>query len=194
MYSVIQCHSSERRRWMPACAGMTCLMRLHLSCQRYMHSTMKIQVCLILKPQNNMLFTGPISRIDHARDSNASVTFIYYLIRSLPSVISRVHSAWLDASLVTHDVVPGQPRVSHPCLSSPDALPGRQLDRRAGGKLFDIDIETCRVCGGAMKVIACIEDPLVIKKILTQLRGQTLVVDDVCLPQSRAPPQGDLFS
>ncbi len=56
------------------------------------------------------------------------------------------------------------------------------------------DIETCGVCGGSMKVIACIEDPLVIKKILTHLRGNGRCVDDVCLPQSRAPPQGDLFS
>jgi hypothetical protein len=44
-----------------------------------------------------------------------------------------------------------------------------------------------------MKVIAWIEDPLVIKKILTHLRGKTLVVDDVCLPQSRALPRDDLF-
>ena len=46
-------------------------------------------------------------------------------------------------------------------------------------RVFDIDIETCRVCGGSMKVIACIEDPLVIKKILTHLRGKGLYVDDV---------------
>ena len=45
-----------------------------------------------------------------------------------------------------------------------------------------------------MKVIACIEDPLVIKTILTHLRGKTLVVERARLPESRAPPQGDLFS
>jgi len=61
-------------------------------------------------------------------------------------------------------------------------------------RVFDIDIATCTVCGGSMKVIACIEDPQVIKKILTHLRGKELYVDDVCLPESRAPPQGDLFS
>jgi hypothetical protein len=26
-------------------------------------------------------------------------------------------------------------------------------------RVFNIDIETCRACGGAVKVIACIEDP-----------------------------------
>ena len=33
-------------------------------------------------------------------------------------------------------------------------------------RVFGIDIATCRDCGGAVKVIACIEDPAVIKKIL----------------------------
>jgi hypothetical protein len=61
-------------------------------------------------------------------------------------------------------------------------------------RVFNIDIEICIVCGGGMKVVACIEDPAVIKKILTHLRGKGPCVDDVCLPQSRAPPQGDLFS
>jgi hypothetical protein len=56
------------------------------------------------------------------------------------------------------------------------------------------DIETCRVCGGSMKVIACIEDPPVIKKILTYLRSKGLYLEAAGLPQSRAPPQGDLFS
>ncbi|GHL29086.1 hypothetical protein ECZU25_58990 [Escherichia coli] len=32
-------------------------------------------------------------------------------------------------------------------------------------RVFNIDIETCSGCGGAMKVIACIEDPIVIKQI-----------------------------
>ena len=36
-------------------------------------------------------------------------------------------------------------------------------------RVFNIDIETCRECGGAVKVIACIEDPVVIEKILTHL-------------------------
>jgi hypothetical protein len=60
--------------------------------------------------------------------------------------------------------------------------------------VFAIDVETCSVCGGSMKVIACIEDPLVIKKILTHLRGKGLYLEAAGLPQSRAPPQDDLFS
>ena len=34
-------------------------------------------------------------------------------------------------------------------------------------RVFNIDIETCQDCCGAMKVIACIEDPVEIEQILT---------------------------
>ena len=61
-------------------------------------------------------------------------------------------------------------------------------------RVFNIDIEICSVCGGSMKVIARIEDPLVIKQILTHLRGKGLYLEAAGLPQSRAPPQDDLFS
>ena len=37
-------------------------------------------------------------------------------------------------------------------------------------RVFHIDIETCSECGGAVKVIASIEDPVVIKKILAHLK------------------------
>ena len=41
-------------------------------------------------------------------------------------------------------------------------------DRRLK-RVFKIDIETCSVCGGAMRIVACIEDPVVIAKILAHL-------------------------
>jgi hypothetical protein len=54
-------------------------------------------------------------------------------------------------------------------------------------RVFDIDVETCAQCGGGVKVIACIEDPVVIKKILDHLEKQA-VPEQGQLPQSRAPP------
>jgi hypothetical protein len=39
-------------------------------------------------------------------------------------------------------------------------------------RVFNIDIETCRECGGAVKVIACIEDPVEIKQILDHLKNK----------------------
>jgi hypothetical protein len=36
-------------------------------------------------------------------------------------------------------------------------------------RVFRIDIETCEHCGGAVRIIASIEDPVVIEKILTRI-------------------------
>jgi hypothetical protein len=36
-------------------------------------------------------------------------------------------------------------------------------------RVLGIDIETCRACGGTLRIIACIENPVVIAKILTHL-------------------------
>jgi hypothetical protein len=37
-------------------------------------------------------------------------------------------------------------------------------------RAFNMDINTCEKCGGAVRVIACIEDAIVIKKILDGMR------------------------
>ena len=67
-------------------------------------------------------------------------------------------------------------------------------------RVFNIDIDTCNECGGAVKVIACIEDPTVIKKILSYLKrqksGQSLNSNKPqisLLPDERAPPLAGLF-
>ena len=60
-------------------------------------------------------------------------------------------------------------------------------------RVFNIDIETCEQYGGAVKVIASIEDPLVIQKILSHLNTKNDEVVDLLPPQSRAPPQISLF-
>lgn len=40
-------------------------------------------------------------------------------------------------------------------------------------RVFGIDIGTCAECGGAVRIIACIEDPEVIERILTHLESKT---------------------
>jgi hypothetical protein len=56
-------------------------------------------------------------------------------------------------------------------------------------RVFAIDIETCQQCGGRLRVIASIEEPAVIERILKHL-GHTAKPVDPAHP-SRAPPQGD---
>ncbi len=60
-------------------------------------------------------------------------------------------------------------------------------------RVFNIDIDTCSDCGGAVKVIACIEDPVIIEKILTHLNEKVASARTGLLPQVRAPPQAELF-
>jgi hypothetical protein len=59
--------------------------------------------------------------------------------------------------------------------------------------VFNIDVETCHAFGGTAKVIACIEDSVVIKKILTYLEEKLPMQAALLLPDSRAPPQSSLF-
>jgi hypothetical protein len=59
-------------------------------------------------------------------------------------------------------------------------------------RVFGIDIETCAACGGAVRIIACIEDPVVIQKILAHLKKKHETCEPFPLPESRAPP-GALF-
>jgi hypothetical protein len=56
-------------------------------------------------------------------------------------------------------------------------------------RVFGIDIETCPACGGALRIIACIEDPAVVKKILTRIDSKNASAEPARLPPCRAPPQ-----
>ena len=50
-------------------------------------------------------------------------------------------------------------------------------------RVFSIDIETRSACGGAVKVIACIEDPVVTEKILTRPNDKAAAAGIGLLPQ-----------
>jgi hypothetical protein len=52
-------------------------------------------------------------------------------------------------------------------------------------RVFNIDIETCNECGGDVRIIASIEDPVVIRKILAHLDDKATTG---LLPDCRGPP------
>ncbi len=52
-------------------------------------------------------------------------------------------------------------------------------------RVFQIDVETCPSCGGTVKIIASIEDPPVIERILNHLASKDL---PGLWAASRAPP------
>jgi hypothetical protein len=55
-------------------------------------------------------------------------------------------------------------------------------------RVFGIDVQTCAACGGAMRIIASIEDPAVIKAILAHLADKARPVHAARRPPGRAPP------
>ncbi len=59
-------------------------------------------------------------------------------------------------------------------------------------RVFGIGIHTCAACGGTVRIIACIEDPEVIEKILAHLDQKT-TESPGWPPPCRAPQQRGLF-
>ncbi len=57
-------------------------------------------------------------------------------------------------------------------------------------RVFNIDIEVCDRCGGAARVIACIEEQETIDRILDHLRRreQDAPAQPLLVPHTRAPP------
>jgi len=61
----------------------------------------------------------------------------------------------------------------------------QRLKRVFAGRPSAIEIEKCEKCGGKVKIIACIEDPEVIEKILKHLG-----LDEASQIRNRSPPIG----
>jgi hypothetical protein len=71
-------------------------------------------------------------------------------------------------------IVPMPAQTTHAAAHSPDVAhahgaPARMSWARLLKRVFDIDIEHCPQCGGNLKIIATIEEPAVIERILTHL-------------------------
>lgn len=61
-------------------------------------------------------------------------------------------------------------------------------------RVFDIDVQTCDACGGAAKIIAAVEEPVAIRKILDHLEGEGAMPQAYHRPAARAPPKQEMVS
>ena len=107
--------------------------------------------------------------------------------------LTRFHGVFAPNSKHRVDVTPAKRGKGNKGMASED--PQTPAEQHASmtwaqrlKRVFKIDIETCAECGGAVKVIACIEDPVVIKKILDHLKQKPETGESRALPKSRAPP------
>jgi len=86
----------------------------------------------------------------------------------------RFHGVLAPNAKLRPEIVPSAPvnanahSADHGETPHPSAL-ARMSWARLLKRVFDIDIEQCPQCGGTLKIIAAIEDPAVITKILTHL-------------------------
>ena len=108
--------------------------------------------------------------------------------------LSRFHGVFAPNSKHRALVTPAKRGKGNKHLTHDEAEARTPVERHAAmtwaqrlKRVFSIDIETCVECGGTVKVIACIEDPVVIKKILSHLRQKAETHEPSPLPESRAP-------
>ena len=94
--------------------------------------------------------------------------------------LTRFHGVFSPNSKLRKYVVPQHP-VEEPENPKPKAYSMTWSQRLK--RVFAIEIEKCEKCGGPVRIIASIEDPDVIQKILKHL-GLDRPVD----PQNRSPP------
>jgi hypothetical protein len=120
--------------------------------------------------------------------------FIARLVALVPKPrahLTRYHGAFAPASPDRAQVVPragaaaATERAEVSATDRQRAMSWAQRLRR----VFAIDIETCRQCGGRLWVIASIEEPAVIERILEHLGRDAGSVDPA--HPSRAPPKCD---
>ena len=101
--------------------------------------------------------------------------------------LTRFHGVLAPHSKLRSQVVP--PKQNQKEETTPTPCHRRISWARLLARVFDITMEKC-VCGKTVKFIASVEDPKVIKKILTHVGIPTQA--PTFMP-ARAPPQTDLF-
>ena len=91
----------------------------------------------------------------------------------------RFHGVLAPNAGLRAAIVPGPPQnTSEPADEHAHGAPARMGWARLLKRVFDLNLEHCPQCGGDLKIIAAIEEPAVIVRILTHLG----------LP-ARAPPR-----
>jgi len=128
--------------------------------------------------------------------------FISRLVALVPKPrvnLTRFHGVFAPNSKYRASVTParrGKRKKSH-SADEIDQTPAEKQSSMTWAKrlkrVFNIDIETCNECGGDVRIIASIEDPAVIQKILAHLDDNSISVATALLPDCRASPPAGLF-
>jgi ribosomal protein S27E len=122
--------------------------------------------------------------------------FISRLVALVPRPginLTRFHGVFAPNSKHRVQVTPAKRGKGKKVKTSGEAQDQTHTEKRASitwaqqlKRVFSIDIETCDKCGSDVRIIASIEDPVVIRQILNHLDEKVTHAD--LLPQCRAPP------
>jgi hypothetical protein len=124
--------------------------------------------------------------------------FIAHLAALIPpprTNLVRYHGVFAPAARLRSKIVGRQD--AHLASAMGHKVPGAKKARgrrnllwaELMSRVFGINVLTCTECGGQCRVIACIEDPKVIRKILSHLG---LPTQGVHLKPARGPPDRQL--
>ena len=123
--------------------------------------------------------------------------FISRLVSLIPKPrvnLTRFHGVFAPNSKYRSKVTPARRGKRKKCHSV-DEADQTPAEKRASitwakrlKRVFNIDIETCSECGDDVRIIACIEDPVVIQKILVHLENTASSAATALLPDCRASP------
>ena len=125
--------------------------------------------------------------------------FISRLVALVPRPrvnLTRFHGVFAPNSKYRVQITPAKRgRVNIPGTPEDDRTPAEHRAAMTWAqrlkRVFNIDVETCSECGGDIKIIASIEDPAVIQKILAHLDENAT---SALLPDCRASPTVGLFA
>jgi hypothetical protein len=95
--------------------------------------------------------------------------------------LTRFHGVFAPYFRHRHRIVPHHPKGR---VDSDKPLAPMSWAQRLK-RMFAIEIETCPDCGGRLRVIACVEEPALIRKILTHVQAR----EKPAGVAARAPPE-----
>ena len=139
-----------------------------------------------------MIATTPDPECDSIRqdDQRTLVRLLAALVPTPRVNLTRYHGVFAPNHRLRERVTPAR-RGRRDAAPADEPAPARHVAMTWAQRLkrvFKIDIVTCDHCGGAVKVIASIEDPAVIKQILEHLDRRAEPATAAFRPFARAPP------
>ena len=105
--------------------------------------------------------------------------------------LTRFHGVFAPNSRYRAQITPagrGRQRKANPDRPAPEKRQAMTWAQRLK-RVFWIDIATCEHCGGTVRIIACIQDPVVIETILLHLDGRDAARASPHAPRG-PPPAG----